>query len=85
NNQPVKNNQWQYDGNHSALHRFIYIGNNGVFQSNTAQTIGIHATYNPMNNTTGTFPIKVTVKNLSGGEQNTLNNNDIDYIEYNNN
>jgi hypothetical protein len=59
--------------------------NGGVFNGNTAQLLGINATYNPLNNTTGSFPIKTTIKFFSGGENNNENNNDIDYIEFNNN
>jgi len=85
NGQPVSNNQWQYDGSHPSLHKFIYIGNGGIFNANTAQFIGINAVYNPLINTSGSFPLKTTVKSFSGGETNNANNNDIDYIEYNNN
>ncbi len=85
NGQPVQNNQWQYDGSHPSLHKFIYIGNGGIFVGNSGQFIGINAIYNPPNNTVGTFPLKTTVKYFSGGETNNNNNNDIDYIEYINN
>jgi len=85
NGQPVSNNQWQYDGSHPSLHRFTYIGNGGIFNANTPQFLGINATYNPPANTKGAFPLKTTVKYFSGGEKNNANNDDIDYIEYNNN
>jgi hypothetical protein len=85
NGQPVSNNQWQYDGSHPSLHKFIYIGNGGIFNAGTAQFIGINAIYTPPVGTNGAFPLKTTIKYFSGGEKNTNNNDDIDYIEYNNN
>jgi len=85
NGQPVSNNQWQYDGSHPSLHRFTYIGNGGIFNASTAQFIGINAVYTPPVGTNGAFPLKTTIKYFSGGEKNTNNNDDIDYIEYNNN
>ncbi|WP_151895380.1 Ig-like domain-containing protein, partial [Patiriisocius marinistellae] len=82
---PVSNEDWLYDDSNPSLHRFTYIGNGGIFNASTASNIGINAIYNPPMGTNGTFPIKVTVKYFSGGEINNNNNDDLDYIEYNNN
>ena len=83
--QPVSNSQWEYDGTHPSLHKFVYIGNGGIFNANTAQIIGINAVYFSPENSSGLFPLKATVKFFSGGETNNTNNNDIDFIEYTNN
>ena len=82
---PVNNTDWLYDDSNPSLHRFTYIGNGGIFKASTASNIGINAIYNPPASTNGTFPIKVTVKYFSGGEINNNNNDDLDYIEFNNN
>jgi hypothetical protein len=85
NGQPVQNSEWQYDATHPSLHKFIYIGNGGIFNASTAKFLGINAVYNPPTNTNGSFPLKTTIKFFSGGETNNSNNDDIDIIEYNNN
>uniref|UniRef100_UPI002625F0B6 Ig-like domain-containing protein n=1 Tax=uncultured Polaribacter sp. TaxID=174711 RepID=UPI002625F0B6 len=82
---PVSNSDWVYDGTHPSLHKFTYVGNGGIFQALTAGFIGINAVYSPTSNTQGSFPLKVTIRYFSGGETNINNNDDIDYIEYNNN
>ena len=78
----VNNADWSYDGTHPFLHKFIYIGNGGIFQKSTAEFIGINAVYNPEVAVKGLFPLKVTIKTGSGGETNGSNNDDIDYINY---
>ncbi|WP_397446188.1 CshA/CshB family fibrillar adhesin-related protein [Polaribacter sp. R77954] len=80
----VNNADWVYDGSHPFLHRFTYIGNGGIFQAATGEFIGINAMLNPPASTTASFPLKVTIKFLSGGEIRIDNNNDLDYIDYNN-
>ncbi|WP_107040325.1 Ig-like domain-containing protein [Brumimicrobium mesophilum] len=82
---PVNNSDWVFDDTNPALYKFTYVGNNTIFQKNSGEFIGINATYNPASNSEGFFPLKVTIKYLSGGETNTINNDDIDYIQYNNN
>jgi hypothetical protein len=84
NGQPVNNSDWVYDGSHPFLHKFIYVGNNGIFLANTGKFIGINAILKPSANTKGLFPLKITVKSGSGGETITINNNDLDYINYDN-
>ena len=78
----VNNADWTYDGTHPSLHKFIYVGNGGIFQKSTAEFIGINAVYNPEVGGKGLFPLKVTIRNGAGGETNGSNNNDIDYINY---
>jgi hypothetical protein len=81
---PVNNSAWVYDGSNPAVHKFTYVGNGGIFRGNTGEFIGINAVYSPSAGTSGFAPLKVTIKYLSGGETNTINNNDIDYIQYKN-
>ena len=78
----VNNADWTYDGTHPSLHKFIYVGNGGIFQKSTAEFIGINAVYNPEVGGKGLFPLKVTIRNGAGGETNGSNNDDIDYINY---
>ncbi|GER61052.1 hypothetical protein ULMA_31600 [Patiriisocius marinus] len=85
NGSPVSNADWTFDDSHPSLYKFTYVGNGGVFLGNTASNIGINAVYSPPVNTNGSFPVKVTIKYFSGGEVNNSNNDDFDYIEYNNN
>ncbi|WP_172966910.1 hypothetical protein, partial [Patiriisocius marinistellae] len=85
NGSSVNNQDWIFDDSHPSLYKFTYVGNGGVFEGATASNIGINAVYNPPMSTNGSFPVKVTVKYFSGGEINNSNNDDFDYIEYNNN
>ncbi len=85
NGSAVSNQDWTFDDSHPSLYKFTYVGNGGVFLGNTASNIGINAIYNPPANTNGSFPVKATIKYFSGGEINNSNNDDFDYIEYNNN
>ena len=81
----VNNTDWQFIDTNPSLYRFIYIGNGGVFPGATASNIGLNAVYTPPANTNGQFPINVTIRSFSGGEVNSSNNDDFDFIEYNNN
>lgn len=85
NGAPVSNSDWIFDDSSPVLYKFIYVGNGGVFEGLTASIVGINAVYNPLPNTNGIFPIQATVRYFSGGEVNNSNNDDFDYIEYNNN
>ena len=85
NGAPVSNADWIFDDSSPVLYKFTYVGNGGVFEGLTASIVGINAVYNPLPNTNGIFPIQATVRYFSGGEVNNLNNDDFDYIEYNNN
>tara|TARA_R110002012_G_scaffold311141_1_gene520411 strand:- start:2418 stop:5834 length:3417 start_codon:yes stop_codon:yes gene_type:complete len=85
NGAPVSNADWIFDDSSPVLYKFIYVGNGGVFEGLTASIVGINAVYNPLPNTNGIFPIQATVRYFSGGEVNNSNNDDFDYIEYNNN
>jgi hypothetical protein len=80
----VNNSDWAYDGSHPFLHKFTYVGNGGIFLANTGKSIGINAVLNPLANTKGQFPLKITIRSRSGGETVTNNNNDFDYILFNN-
>ncbi|AWH74819.1 hypothetical protein DCS32_11815 [Dokdonia sp. Dokd-P16] len=85
NGAPVSNADWVFDDSNPILYKFTYVGNGGVFEGLTASILGINAVYNPLPNTNGIFPIQATVRYFSGGEVNNSNNDDFDYIEYNNN
>ena len=85
NGAPVSNADWIFDDSNPILYKFTYVGNGGVFEGLTASILGINAVYNPLPNTNGIFPIQATVRYFSGGEVNNSNNDDFDYIEYNNN
>ncbi|WP_405250311.1 beta strand repeat-containing protein [Dokdonia sp. Asnod3-C12] len=85
NGAPVSNADWIFDDSSPVLYKFTYVGNGGVFEGLTASIVGINAVYNPSPNTNGIFPIQATVRYFSGGEVNNSNNDDFDYIEYNNN
>ena len=76
----VNNSEWAYNGSHPALHRFVYIGNGGVFNGNTSRPFGLNALYNCPANVNSQSPLKVTVRYNSGGEQNNLNNDDWVYL-----
>jgi hypothetical protein len=78
------NTDWMYDGSHPFLHKFIYIGNGRTFLAGTGKSIGLNAVLNPSVNTKGIFPLKITIRSRSGGEFKTSNNNDLDYISYDN-
>jgi len=73
NEQPLSNNQWQYQ---HCINLFILM--EVCILVNTAKILEINAIYHPPANSNGTFPIKATIKFFSGGEMN--NYNDIDYI-----
>ena len=81
---PVSNTDWQFDNSSPILYKFIYIGNNGIFPASSASMIGLNAVYLPLISTEGEFPLQVTVKFNSGGETNNSNNNDVDYVEFDN-
>ena len=85
NGAPVSNADWTFDDSNPILYKFTYVGNGGVFEGLTASILGINAVYNSLPNTNGIFPIQATVRYFSGGEVNNSNNDDFDYIEYNNN
>ena len=85
NGAPVSNADWIFDDSNPILYKFTYVGNGGVFEGLTASILGINAVYNPLPNTNGIFPIQATIRYFSGGEVNNSNNDDFDYIEYNNN
>ena len=79
----LNNSDWVYtlDG---GLHKFKYRGNGGVFPRNSLSYVGIKAVFNSPNNSQGEVPLKVTVKGSSGGQTNTVNDNDQDVIRYKN-
>ncbi|SEC55765.1 hypothetical protein SAMN04489761_3319 [Tenacibaculum sp. MAR_2009_124] len=78
----VDNSDWSYR-KESGLHKFIYVKSGG-FQGNTVSKIGVKATFNSPENSSGKGPLKVTVKSDSGGQTNTRNDNDQDIIQYTN-
>ncbi len=79
----VNNADWNYvlEG---GLHKFIFVGNGGVFPGNTLSRIGVKAIFNSPQNSKGQRPLKVTIKSDSGGQTNIRNDNDEDIIRYNN-
>ena len=79
----LNNSDWVYtlDG---GLHKFEYRGNGGVFPRNSLSYVGIKGVFNSPNNSQGEVPLKVTVKGSSGGQTNTVNDNDQDVIRYKN-
>ncbi|WP_440879386.1 DUF4347 domain-containing protein [Tenacibaculum sp. C7A-26P2] len=80
----VDNSNWNYIGIENELHKFQFIGNNGVFPGNTISKIGIKAEFISPINSRGQKPLKVTIKSDSGGQTNRTNDNDQDIIYYNN-
>ena len=56
-----------------------------TFQWEEIQGINFDGDTDAVESTNGAFPLKVTIKYFSGGELNNTNNDDVDYIEYNNN
>ena len=81
NGRAVNNSDWEYKLER-GLHKFIYIGNDGIFPANGFSNIGVKAVFISPANSKGKIPLKVTVKADSGGQTFTANDNDQDMIHY---
>ena len=81
NGDTVNNSDWTYTQS-SFSHIFTYTGTNSIFPSGGASVLGINATFNSPDTSSGDSSIKVSVGYQSGGEINNANNDDFDYIEY---
>ncbi len=81
NGKTLDNSNWRLDDSHPSLYRFIYTGNNGIYNGNLASFIGVSLTVTAPNQS-GDLPIGVTVRFGSGGEIRTDNNTDSENIKY---
>ncbi len=81
NGRTVNNKDWKLEED-DFTYKFIYTGNGGIFAGDSASMVGVNATFTPQSGTKGTYPLKVTIQAGSGGETNSKNNVDIDYIEF---
>ncbi len=81
NGHSVDNIEWVYK-KEMGLHKFIYIGNEGIFKGGEVSKVGVSATIIPPTNSSGKIPLKVTVKGNSGGQVNRANDNDQKGIQY---
>ncbi len=79
----VHNADWTYQLE-GGYHKFIYIGNGGLFPGHYFSGIGVKAIFNSPDDSKGTTPLTVIIKSNSGGEINDANNIDQDIIRYNN-
>ncbi len=78
----VNNSDWRYDGSHPRLHKFIFIGNLGIFKQNDTSFIGIDANFVEVSNTAGSHPFRIVLRANSGGQTNTKNDIDSGTINY---
>lgn len=76
---PVSNSDWEMVSDNLNWYRFRYIGNGGVFPGNSFSFIGINATLD-CSLASSDVELKVRVKGNSGGQVNTANDVDIDYL-----
>ncbi len=79
---PVNNTDWHYDGSNPLIHRFIYIGNFGVFNANNRSFIGVNAVFNALKHTLGNYNVTTVIKASSGGQKNTSNDRDTQIIRF---
>ena len=82
NGQTVNNADWLYDGTDPAQHIFTYQGNANLFLRDTKSLIGLSATLDPDAGTRGTYAVDVEIIDFSGGEVETTNNADVEYLNF---
>ncbi len=80
----VDNSEWKYDSNNIFFHKFIYIGNGGLFEGGTSSAIGINASFSPKKDTDGKYVLTLVVKSSSGGQLNNSNDSVSSDIEFKN-
>ncbi len=84
NGSQVFNSDWTYTFE-SGLHKFVYVGNGGIFAGNSFSRVGVTAKFISPENSRGERPLKATIKGNSGGQTFRGNDNDTDKISYSNN